>query len=113
QFRAAFGGENRPPLAFQGGYGAIAVHTHHQHITRAPGLFKITHMANVENIKTTVGEGNAAAFPAQALAEGAHFFPRDQRGAHELRMASVISLRETVAVPRFMTTIPPAKLALQ
>ena len=67
----------------------------------------------MENIKTTVGKGNAAAFPAQAIAERAHFFPRDQGCAHALRMASVISLRETVAVPRFITTIPPAQLAMR
>ena len=112
QFRAAFLAENRPPLAFQCGHGAVAVHAHHQHIAAAPCLFKITHMADVENIKTAVGEGNAAAFPAQALAQGAHFFARDQGCAHALRIASVISPRETVAVPRFITTIPPAQLAM-
>src|ERR1019366_6689991 len=68
-------------------------------------------MADVEDIKAAVGEGDTSAFPAQALAQGAEFVAADKGGAHALRMTSVISLTLTVAVPRFMTTIPPAQLA--
>jgi hypothetical protein len=108
QFCPAFRAKNRPALALECGYRAITVHSHHQHIAANLCLLKITHMADMEDIKTAVGKGDAAAFRRNRPPRARTSFTRHQSCAHELRMASVISPSETVAVPRFITTIPPA-----
>jgi len=86
---------------------------------------EITDVADVQSVEATVGEDDALALALEFCERSADRFLRlnfGLGGPHkavyvdtseaDLWMASRSSARETVAVPRFMTTRPPAMLAI-
>src|SRR5260370_6049535 len=78
------------------------------------GGVQITHMTNVQQIEATVSEHNAIAGCAPLGHLFLELLPAENFAvAHDsvFWMASSSSCRETVAVPRFITTMPPATLA--
>lgn len=111
QLRARFGGKQRPAFAFQVSNGPVTVYSHHEHIALLLRSLEIANVPNVEQVKTSVGKNDALPFPAPTLAPAGKFGACNQLIAHALRMASSSSCRVTVAVPRFITTKPPAQLA--
>src|SRR6267142_1079568 len=86
--------ENRPTGSLQVAHAGIGVHTNNQNIAFAARAFKIADVADVQHIEA------AARMTQRAAPEASP------------RMASRSSSRETVAVPRFITTRPPAMLAM-
>lgn len=111
QFGARIFGQQRPSLAFQLSHGAIAVDSHHQHVTLLAGAFKVTDVSNVEKVKAAVGEHNIPPLLPQALAESRCLRAGNDLARQAFRMASFSSRAVTVAVPRFITTRPPAQFA--
>jgi hypothetical protein len=73
---------------------------------------KIAHVPEVQNIKTPIGKRDTATRSAQLNTEFSGSFSRYDLGAHAFRTASLISLPVTEAVPRFITTRPPAQFAI-
>ena len=79
---------------------------------------KISHMTDVEQIETSIGQRNGFTVPAPFLDAMPQFVPAveffglsvqwDLVIGGECSIACSSSCCETVAVPRFMTTIPPA-----
>src|SRR6185436_12747646 len=111
----------RTALAFEPPHGTVAVHAHHEHVGLRTRAFQVTHVADVQDVEAAVGEGHRAAGRARLLhpppdfVEGPdllrrapHAGPRSGPGAGSLSTARFSSGWATVAVPRFITTMPPA-----
>ena len=118
-FRALFGGHQGTAFTFQRTHRFIRVQRNYQATTEFLGRVEITHVADVQQIEASVGEGNAVAcrpprfhLALQLVAPENLGFRRCVQcglvvgGAES--MACSNSCRVTVAVPRFITTIPPA-----
>ena len=60
-FRAFFGGHHGPPFAFQRAHGRIGIHRDNQLAAEFARSMKVAHMADVQQIETTVGQGDALA----------------------------------------------------
>src|SRR5262245_9051195 len=94
--------------ALETGYRGIGIHPDEQHVAQAPGGPKIADMADVEQVEASVGEDDSLAIRAEPLGQRGGF----ARGHGALRArAWPSSAGDTVAVPRFITTMPPATLA--
>src|SRR4029077_5479593 len=80
-----------------------------EHVAEPAGLAEIPDVADVQHVEAAVGEDDALALGAQALRPPRRFL--DRHGPSLVPRAWISSSRVTVAVPRFMTTMPPAMLA--
>jgi hypothetical protein len=108
-FRAIGGRQNGTSGSLQIRNGAIAVDGYHEAIRLARGCLKVPHVADVQEIEAAVRKGNAASGRA-IRANAFEQLPARKNYAHagSAPMACRTSSALTVAVPRFMTTRPPA-----
>src|SRR5215469_1075422 len=101
----------------------VGIDGHDQNVALVFGSGQIAHVADVKRVKATVGQHNALPCPFQTDDFVGGLFAREDLGVggtHDydgtpeaaLWISSNSSLREPVAVPRFMTTRPPAMLAI-
>src|SRR5260370_11424831 len=109
-------GSVRTAFALQSPRGCIGVQANNDFCAACQflGGAQITHMTYVQQIEATVGEHNAIAGCAPFRHLFLELLPAANFAvAHDsvFWMASSSSCRETVAVPRFITTMPPATLA--
>ncbi len=111
QFRPRFLGQKRPSRALERGNRAVGINGHYQDLSLSPGALQVAHMTHVEQVETSIGQNNSPTFAAQAFAESSQPSAGDDLITHALRIASLSSEAVTVAVPRFITTSPPATLA--
>ena len=121
--------ENRPALAFQRFHRGIVVDGDDEHVGFLRGCLEVTYVADVQQVEAAVRErdrparGPIGRDEPRELLEGddaaailcwhvrslrPQRFRRTLRSGFSLRIASRSSRAETVAVPRFMTTRPPA-----
>src|SRR5262249_5534543 len=108
-------GNNRPPRSLDLPHRPIAVHRHHQHIGESSRRLEVSQMPDVEDVEDPIGQGD----PAPGAPDLVDFLrqPIQQndvpRGAHPFGCLSsrCNSACETVAVPCFWNTRPPALFA--
>ena len=112
QFCPRLGGEQRPSHPLEGCHRSVGVNSDHEHVAPLLRSLKITYMAGMQNIKAAIRKRDAPACLAQLDPKLDGSFPRYDPGAQAFFRASTISLRVTEAVPRFMTTNPPAQFAI-
>src|SRR6185437_2080887 len=106
-------GNARPASAFEGAHTGIRVYSHHQIAPQLFGAAQITHVSNVQNIKTAVGEDDLFTNGPPLLHSlgkllQVHQLVGSGRQSQSSMTARRSSARVTVAVPRFITTMPPA-----
>ncbi len=109
--------EDRPSRPLEGAHRGVVVHGHDQHVGFAGRGFEVADVADVQQVEDAVGERHGpAGVPRlldprrQGLAREhrGHRSPRPHRPAASPAMARPSSRAVTVAVPRFITTSPPA-----
>ena len=115
--------ENRAGVALEGLHAGIGIHRDDENIALVPRGIEIADVAYVENIEAAVGEDDALAAAAMLIEQSISDL-RERIILAEVSMRSFVCRRGgggadgcvefalvAVAVPRFMTTMPPAKLA--
>jgi hypothetical protein len=100
------GGEHRPAVALERAHGRVVVDGHHQHVGFLRRAFEIPHVPDVQQVEGAVGKGNGA--PGRAVRLPRASRDRTRTARHPRRTAAVNSAALIVAVPRFITTRPPA-----
>ncbi len=104
--------QDRTPLAFEAADRRVRVHGNDKTIGFAGRRLKVAHVADVQQIEDAVRKRNRAASGALLRDERFDVIERDHRHDAQTpasrRMAARSSAGDTVAVPRFMTTMPPA-----
>ena len=114
---AFVGRHDRPPFAFESADGLIGIDSHDKLAAQRLRAAKVADMSDVQQIETAVGESNALASAAPFLRAAAQRFPAQdfvlcvqwgRVAGGDCSSACNNSSRETVAVPRFMTTMPAA-----
>jgi len=120
EFGASLLGQDGSAGALEIANAGVGIYRDNEDVSFALGAFEIAGVANVKNVKAAVSKDDAAAAALFVLKARAKRFVAenfcacvDQSFAFvppvaSLRKTSRSSARETVAVPRFMTTIPPA-----
>ena len=110
-------GHNGPSLALELPHGLIRINCDHQPASESLGSAQISHVTYVQQIESAVSEDDRLAAVPPGLHVPAEFLPSHDFFAcaqcglvagGAWSMACSNSSRETVAVPRFMTTTPPA-----
>src|SRR5216683_1066008 len=131
QFRARILRQNRPARTFEGPFTGIGIDRNDEDISFPASALEIAHMARVKQVEAAVREHDPLAFAAARFQNFRQRFPgkdfracvEHKRFGHQCepeasapvasrRIAASNSSPVTVAVPRFMTTIPPAMLAM-
>lgn len=115
EFRASLRGQYRTAGPFQSAHTRVRIYRNDKDIAFAARSFEIAHVSRVQNIETAVREDDLPAV-SFVLSEARlqisarkHFGTRVHADAvASPRIAFSSSARVTVAVPRFITTIPPA-----
>ena len=117
---ALFGWHERTSLTLELPDAGIGVHGHDQPSTQRFCAAKIAHVPNMQQVEATVGQHDLLALVLPLGDLGMQVETRKYLGcvfAHVLfvaaywSMADISSWFDAVAVPRFITTIPPAKFA--
>ena len=87
----------------------VAVDSDDEDVTHRARAFEIANVADVQQVEVTVREHDTLMGALRVFDESGCVFQGDD-GAHctHCLTASASSSRETVAVPRFITTMPPA-----
>src|SRR6185312_2824715 len=103
----------RAACAFESAHTGIRVYGHHQIAAQLFGPAQITYMSNVQDIKTAVGEDDLFTSGPPLLNSlskllQVHQLVGSGRQSQSSMTARRSSARVTVAVPRFITTMPPA-----
>src|SRR5690348_154969 len=118
KFRAIRLRHNWTPHSLQLPRARIGIDGHHENIAFVPRSLQITHMPCMQHIETPVREHDflPLCFVLRDPANQLRARQNLRTGVHEFALASLrtalsSSARDTVAVPRFITTIPPAKFA--
>src|SRR5258707_6455518 len=123
--------QDGPAGTFQGAHTRIRVDRHNKGVSLSPCRFEVAHVACVGQIEASIGQDDPLPFLAARIQDLTQGFPRQNFAArieHRLagnhratpasppvasrRIAASSSLPVTVAVPRFITTMPPAMLAM-
>src|SRR5579859_533326 len=115
--------KNWAPGTFQSANTGVGVHGNHQDVTFAGSALEIADVADMQGVEATIGQDNflaAAAVLREKLSQAVAHYDFGFGKAHRYvleppasrRIVSRSSARETVAVPRFITTRPPAILAI-
>ena len=116
--RAVLRRHHGPALALQAAHRGVAVDAHHEHVGLRPGALQVADVAHVEHVEAAVGEGDRPPLAPRRGHALAHLLERGRPWPARLphwparpaspRTAATSSSAETVAVARFITTMPPA-----
>ena len=106
-------GEHGAPRSLEGGHRAVVVDRHHQPVRFRGGGGQVPHVADVDQVEAAVGERDGAALGARRVDQRPQLHMRNDPSHYPaslrpLRIAARSSPAATVAVPRFITTSPPA-----
>src|ERR1700722_8533808 len=115
--------QDRPPRSLQPAHARIIIHCHYQYVPLAPCAFQITNVSHVQRVKASVRKHNALSVALPLRNRFLQFLARHnfgRRAGHfyasapeaSARITASNSSRDTVAVPRFITTSPPAIFAM-
>jgi len=116
-FRALFFRHDRTALALESPNGLIRIDGHDKFAAEGLCSAQVTHVPDVQQIKTAVSEGDALAGAPPFFGVAAERFAAQnfvlcvqwgRVAGGDCSSASNSSSCETVAVPRFMTTMPAA-----
>lgn len=103
----------RTPVALESAHTGVRIHRDHNSSAELFCAAKVADMPDVQNVKATVGKGDCfagrlpRAHTLAKLLQGNQLVLRAGQGQPSITARSNSS-RVTVAVPRFITTIPPA-----
>lgn len=106
--RAILLAHQRTALALEAAHAGIAVDADNQQIAGRPGSFEITQMPDMQQVEAAIGQHDAFAGGARRLDDLRRALERNDLGLRASQSASLSSRADTVAVPRFITTMPPA-----
>ena len=115
KFGARLRGQNRAAGAFESANTRIGIYRDDEEIAFAARALEIADVSRVQNIETAVGEHDLFSAGAMLSETRLQIGARKNFGARlhapavaSPRIADSSSARVTVAVPRFITTMPPA-----
>src|SRR5262249_36541788 len=106
---ALLGGHHRSSGALETRHRGVAVDADEEHVAESACGVQVPQVTDVQEIEAAVGEDDTLALRAQAGGELRRLV--DRHGPSAGPRACDSSSFVTVAVPRFMTTSPPATLA--
>src|SRR3974390_3359579 len=111
---------HRTPLALQPPRAAVGVHRHHQLSAQRLGAAQIADVPHVQQVEAAVGQHDLLALSAPLCDPRCEFLAcndlvgglgHDLFAAANCSTAASNSVLDTVAVPSFITTMPPARFA--
>src|SRR3989441_2476060 len=120
--------KNGAAIPLEKSLARVRVDADHQHVTLAAGAFKVTDVADVQQVKATIGKNNSLAAPpvlgnpldhrvsGKNLRAGVHWLVFSESAAAgaagplvaSLWMAGINFSRVRVSVTRLITPMPPA-----
>jgi hypothetical protein len=115
KFAARWRGENRAPGTFESADTRIGIYRDDEDVALAARAFEMADVSSVQNVETAVGEHDLFSTGAMLSEARLQIGARENFGTRvhgpavaSPRIADSSSARVTVAVPRFITTMPPA-----
>ena len=106
---------DRPSRTLEPGDRGVVVDGHDEHVALGARGLEVAQMADMQQVEMTVGESQSAARRLEASCFDGELLRRQdathvisRRGRGSAAMAAWSSAAETVAVPIFITTTPPA-----